>query len=806
METDPNPNRSRHLNVRCVKQLTFLIGIGISSLVFAQEGQEPVFELSPFEVTTSSDRGYISSNAVSAYRINLPIQDVPLQIKVVTKEFLEDVKAINLEEALGYTVGVARDVQEIENGRFTIRGLQAAFPKRNGFRRYISMDMTNVERVEVVKGPASALFGEAQPGGIINYITKKPLTEPRTDMTLTYGSYDYRRILLETTGPLNKDKTLLYRLDASYLDRNDYRDFSYEQRTVIAPLIEWRPGKSTSIKIDFEYTDRDYLPPSLAPLTNLRAKEFFDNLPTEGVFNFQKQAYDNELRPAPASIDPFLRLVRAFGRDDLIPENVEDLYYFRDIIDYIPREWSSTGPDSWHKFEGKSTTIEGSHVFDNGISIRGVASSATMDQSYKRGRPNRVRIWGDGFYRGQRLRYSENEVNNVQMDIVLPLDLGHSRLNFVLGGEYYEDNFKAVEYSNPSRFDTEFYLMNYFADSPIPAKRLLPNGDFDNFGIQEYPLDVSADELELGQNPSRTERATESVYLSTQGFFFKERLKVLAGIRFDKLEQRAYEYLYASGLKREDEPIKEWTPQIGLNFDIIEGLSLYANYSESFNPGLGGFLQLNPDGSVTTDSSKPPELGLGKEVGFKFNLLEGRLSGTVAYFDISKENVTLSLNQDGVQYNILVDDFSKGFEFDVAYEVMAGFQILFGYAWIDSFRNDPSAPDWIQAFESRVPGVPENQATIWGKYKFQGERFEGFSIGAGVQWMDDFRGHQALDDLLLLDGFTKVDLLLSYTAPWLDNKLRIDLFVDNVFDENFYYAGPIPALPRNYKLTVSYKF
>jgi iron complex outermembrane receptor protein len=178
----------------------------------------------------------------------------------------------------------------------------------------------------------------------------------------------------------------------------------------------------------------------------------------------------------------------------------------------------------------------------------------------------------------------------------------------------------------------------------------------------------------------------------------------------------------------------------------------------------------------------------------------------VAYFDISKKNVIVAVDNDT---QVLVDDFSEGFEWDFAWQVLDNFQIIGGYAYIDSFRDvDSDAIPSLAVLdtESRIPGVPNHQASLWGKYVFTVGPLEGLSVGGGVQWMSDFRGGQVAPDLLTLDGFTKVDLLLSYRFQWRRQDLQVDLLMDNILDEAFYYAGPIPANPRNFKLSLIWKF
>ena len=796
--------------------LPSLLILGGSLLINGQDNPGPIFELSAFEVNTSADQGYIASNAVSAYRVNLPIREVPIQISVVTREFLDDIKAVNLEEALGYTVGVSRDIGETEDARFSIRGLQAAFPKRNGFRRYYTVDMTNVERVEVVKGPASALFGEAQPGGIVNYVTKAPLTEPKYTGTFTLGSYDYYRGQLSATGPLNDKKTWLYRLDSSYLDRDDYRDWSYEKRTVIAPVVEWRPSDKTRLKFDIEYVDRDWLPPSFAPLVNLEGMAYVQSLEDIASGDSGRAAtarmfldallYTQEPRPVPSEVNTILTFAQAFGLP--VPEDREDLYFYRSIHPEIPRKWSSTGPYAWHTFESYSYTLEGNHEFSNGWSIRFAVSKADIEQAYLRSRPNRTRLWGDGFYRGQRDWTSENAVFNVQADLLIPIELSWSRHTLIIGTELFLDEFEGILYTDANALGGDFFLQRYFEDSPYNPNRQGGSGA----GLDGYIIEPTYGITGLRKPPNndaRQERETRSVYVSDQISLFKERFKILAGIRFDDLEQDIFEIKahpdmqgVEDGALRSSTPVSQWSPQIGVNYEVIDGIHLYTNYSESFAPGLGDYDPPNSSEPVP----RPPEHGEGREGGLKFSLFSGKISGTVAYFDISKKNVIVAVDNDT---QVLVDDYSEGFEFDFAWQVLENFQIIGGYAYIDSFRDvsaDVIPSLAILETETRIPGVPNHQVALWGKYNFNEGILDGLSIGGGIQWMTDFRGGQVAPDLLTLDGYTKVDLLLSYQFSLREQDVQVDFFVDNLFDENFYYAGPIPALPANYKLTLTWRF
>ncbi len=126
--------------------------------------------LSPFTVTTTkNDRGYRASNSIGGTRINTPLKDVPMNIQVVTDEFMRDIAAFDASESLKFQAGVTVGSRDADRDTaVTIRGFSTAWQMREGFRRYDTSDSINISRQEVVAGPAAVLYGVSQPGGIIN--------------------------------------------------------------------------------------------------------------------------------------------------------------------------------------------------------------------------------------------------------------------------------------------------------------------------------------------------------------------------------------------------------------------------------------------------------------------------------------------------------------------------------------------------------------------------------------------------------------------------------------------------------------
>lgn len=114
-------------------------------------------------------------------------------------------------------------------------------------------DVSNIQRLEVLKGPASVLYGRSQPGGIINILTKQPQAERYASIDQIIGNYNYYRTMIDITGPLNESKTLLFRINGAYENTESFRDIVREQRYFVSPVFTWFAGNNTTITIEGEY-------------------------------------------------------------------------------------------------------------------------------------------------------------------------------------------------------------------------------------------------------------------------------------------------------------------------------------------------------------------------------------------------------------------------------------------------------------------------------------------------------------------------------------------------------------------------
>jgi iron complex outermembrane recepter protein len=222
---------------------------------------EATNELQSVEVVGRKKSSYKNDNTFSATKLEMRVIDVPQSISFVTKELIQDQQALRLKDVGKNVAGVNEfstydDIvirgfrNNDSNGRL-INGLRGV----NTF--WTSPLLVNIERVEYIKGPASAVFGNSSPGGTINMITKKPLDETRQAIQFTTGTFNTFRTTADFTGAVNEDKTLLYRLNLGYENADTYRDQIGNKSIVVAPSVSFIPKEGTRFNADLVYTNLD---------------------------------------------------------------------------------------------------------------------------------------------------------------------------------------------------------------------------------------------------------------------------------------------------------------------------------------------------------------------------------------------------------------------------------------------------------------------------------------------------------------------------------------------------------------------
>ncbi|OUS32029.1 hypothetical protein A9Q99_01745 [Gammaproteobacteria bacterium 45_16_T64] len=208
-------------------------------------------------VIGTREHGYTAPESVSATRSYVPLVDIPRSVQVISQQFIQDVNIDRLEDALMYIPGVERanDLGQLEHS-VIIRGFSSdGMTFRNGKRQRYGgqIDMSTVERMEVLKGPASVQFGVNSPGGIVNVITKKPLEEAQRSVKVRLDEYGKRELLADITGATNSTGNVMYRLIASSEDSETHRDFAQVKSSTIAPSLRLLISEDTLLDVEYQY-------------------------------------------------------------------------------------------------------------------------------------------------------------------------------------------------------------------------------------------------------------------------------------------------------------------------------------------------------------------------------------------------------------------------------------------------------------------------------------------------------------------------------------------------------------------------
>ena len=227
----------------------------------AKDGETLTVTADP-NAPAEATNGYQPLNTSTATLTNMPMLDIPQVVNTVSDNVLEDQHATTLDEAL---YNVSNVVQTN-----TLGGTQDAFVRRgfganrdgsimtNGLRTVLPRSFNAAtERVEVLKGPASTLYGILDPGGLINVVTKRPERTFGGSLSATSSSFGGGTGQVDVTGPIDGTR-LAYRLTGEYQDEDYWRNFGNERSTFIAPSLTWFGDDAT---VTVLYSHRDYKTP-----------------------------------------------------------------------------------------------------------------------------------------------------------------------------------------------------------------------------------------------------------------------------------------------------------------------------------------------------------------------------------------------------------------------------------------------------------------------------------------------------------------------------------------------------------------
>lgn len=209
--------------------------------------------------------GYIARRSDTATKTDTPLIETPQAVSIVTRDQMDDQAATTVSQALRYTPGVLGETRLSSGGRYDsvfIRGFGGAGTGA-GFVNYLdglryqrgvnflvpSYEPWGLERIEVLRGPSSVIFGQVKPGGLVNLVSKRPLDVPHGEIQFRYGTDQRAEMAFDVGGPIDPAKTWLYRVVGLGRAADTQVDYTRDERIFIAPSVTYRPNGATSFTL-----------------------------------------------------------------------------------------------------------------------------------------------------------------------------------------------------------------------------------------------------------------------------------------------------------------------------------------------------------------------------------------------------------------------------------------------------------------------------------------------------------------------------------------------------------------------------
>ncbi|WP_139317781.1 TonB-dependent siderophore receptor [Pseudomonas sp. PA1(2017)] len=646
--------------------------------------------------------GYRATRSATATRTDTDIRDTPQSIQVVPAQVLEDLNSTRVDRALDFAGGVSR--QNNFGGltflNYSVRGFTTGELYKNGFAinrgSYSSPDTSNIERIEVLKGPAASLYGRGDPGGLVNIVSKRPQEEAFSTLSFSAGSWDRYRSSLDVNTPLSEDGSLLSRVNMAIEDNGSFRDHVDGERRIVSPSLSWQLSPDTHLLLDAEFSrtesvfDRG-IPAVNGQLGSVKRSTFMGEPNDGGVRN------DNQTL-------------------DLALEH------------YLSDTWKLRLAN--HYTQG---TLQGNSSEPQAL------VGTTISRFYRQ----RDFEWND---------------NITQAELHGDFKFAGWQHQTLIGLEY-------ENYRNSQKYPQSATLLSYGLDIYNPV-----------YG-QPKPALTRANDFH---------ERTESYALNLQDqIAFTDRLRGLVGVRLERIEQTALNRTTRVSNRQEKDVA---TPRLGLLYQLTPAVGVFANASTSFKPNTIG----------TQGQIYKPEKGLGYETGVKLDLLDGHLDGTIALFQIDKENV---ITTDAVGDSVAAGKArSQGLDMQLSGQLSDAVRIIGAYAYIDAevTEGDAALPKG-----SDLLGIARHSGSLLSVYEFQNGTLRGSDIGAAFNYVGERSGQAGSD--FTLPSYSTVDLLAHYKAS---EDVTLGLNLNNLFDRKYYErsfnsAWVVPGEPRNVSLSLS---
>jgi outer membrane receptor protein involved in Fe transport len=687
------------MNISASTRLFFIVNACLAPAIHAQVSNnndasarpsDDVVELSAFEVSTSRDIGYQSTNAAEVTRMNTPIEDIPMNISIFNQEFLTDILAVQTEDVLAYDASFTKTD---ENDGFKSRGFGVNANYIDGFKQAEGMgshSVASAERVEVIKGPAAVLWGQGGFGAVVNRISKRPKWRPSSNVRLIAGAWDTFAVQVDDTRPLpvaggNK---LAYRMSIDWRDGNVYRG-TYIKRIDITPSLLWQPSKWTKINLSYIYSLNE----------------------RQGGWAFPLHSTSMPAFPG------------------LLPGNRHGMYdaggHWHDYGDY---KMTHVHPDDARRLVRNVASIDVQQTFSRHLQFHGQFQYEDRSRKDYELQPEitYLTFLKDAVLIPRRYREQFRDDDNYRVRAELLGQFKTGTLSHKLIGGYAWDRWdydrdNRITPANQSSGMTQGVAVfpdvsfaDFLADPALAGfrtNRVLPLNAFDPDNSPAVP-DRST--LALNQDVLQDVKIDNSEFYANEVLgLFHDRVNIQGGVR--RTDTKRTVHNLKNGNTTFSNP-DATTYSVGgvWHLDKNRRFTLYANMNSSFEPNF----QTQPDGSFLE-----PTTGDQKEIGLRYNLAEGRFQGLVSWFDIKQNNVPVEDSDTG-WYHQISDQRSKGVEVALNFRPAKSWDVFGSYAYTDARTTDltrgiTGIPQYLQA---------RHVATLFNNYKFLNGPFKGLSL------------------------------------------------------------------------------
>jgi len=719
-------------------------------------------ELQTVEVVGTNGKKYYGNYSFSATKTATLNKDIPQAISSVSKELIADRQAAVLADAVKNVTSVS---QSSYYNQFSIRGINQNEEGAiiNGMRTrqyYFNQPLTNnLERIEVIKGPASATFSSVDPGGSINLVTKKPLTEDRKEISLSAGSFSTIRGALDFTGPLNTDKTLLYRLNVGYEDSKSFRDLQYRKGYLIAPSFSYIPNDRTSLNVEVVMNN-----------SNSRLDR--------GQAIFGAIAGKTDLKSTPISFNMGASNDRFNSQDLMLMTNfshslTQDIVF---NVAYMKQNWNED------LLEHRTTNAFG--VDENNQPIPTLAAMRAVQRQQKWRTDNLSTYFS---------------INANTFSLSHKLVIGYDRINTQKlrgGGENSAQGYRLKDGTIATRYDAtkkDLYLFKVVNGINAPV----PNVEHFNLATPTYTIKNLSDYVFTKTEIPAAYNLVNAVYLQDQIKY--HQLTLTLGLRQEWYEDYS-NYKLATEKKIYQHKL---LPRAGITYAINANINLYATYLQGYQPqGNTSTLVIVPPPAGT--NFKPLESDL-KEIGAKSEWLNKSLMVNISVFEINQKNLLMNAN-DPLDVNRLIErgaQRSRGIEFEASGFIRSNWQFNAGYSYVDAIIKDDFNPDLIG---QRVQNTPKHSASLWTRYNFETHKLKGIGFGAGLQYSGTKLPLYIRD--FVLPAYTLLDAALYYSPA--GSKMQLAVNMNNILNKTYWvgaqnYLRLFPGTPRNVMFNVTYR-